>query len=219
MIKIFLNDDDFSDEAIALTVPKVLACAVSTGFQRLVKHRLPHTLPKLLGGLSDYEDFDAVCILGCAPAYLSCFIRWLYTSQLRFNEELSIWELWRFAELIGCFKLQNAALSTLGYDAAWQRTAADIVKQQQFGFIKRHVLLTVWGETDFSKDCQHRCFAQQGNVYWEDKKRLLFLLDCLVWMGEDSEDVISTLVTGKGMAVQMARRMVFAAKEGGDQCP
>jgi len=56
-------------------------------------------------------------------------------------------------------------------------------------------------------------------VHWDNKKRLLFLLDYAAWTGIEDKNVRAVLHAGGDLAVQVMKRMLLAEKAGGDQCP
>ncbi len=49
----------------------------------------------------------------------------------------------------------------------------------EFQFLSSNNVQECWYEADFSLDSEYNCYASEGRVFWEDKKRLRFVIDCV----------------------------------------
>ncbi|KAK0102854.1 hypothetical protein ONS96_005485 [Cadophora gregata f. sp. sojae] len=157
--------------------------------------------------------------------YLTWFVQWLYTAKLNYDKDLRFFEMWLFASKIECPKLQNAAVVMLSRDALWRSSVSLEEKKRQYYFANSdfYESLTYCVGPFISKKTNHTDgFEKDGKLevsYWEDKKCWLFLLDCAAYFGPGDRRVRSVFGESETLDIQIIKRMIDLAKEGGEACP
>ncbi|KAH7313187.1 hypothetical protein BKA65DRAFT_558402 [Rhexocercosporidium sp. MPI-PUGE-AT-0058] len=126
---------------------------------------------------------------------------------------------------IECPRLQNAAVGMLCRDACWRSNVSLEEKRMQYYFAHNHFahyVLYCGKSSGYWDNPWFDGFKNSGemdSLYWEDKKRLLFLLDCAAYFGPGDRRVRGILHANEVLLIQVMKRMVGLAKQGGDICP
>lgn len=232
MIEVVCNDCPSTDlwHQTLMRFPEVLACAVSSRFRVLCQRSsiLLFTSYRVVERLAnlrihyEYCDCDDECDEQCnksqrdwAPicSYISCFANWLYTSKLHLDGHVFYYAMWQFGEEIGAPELQNAALQMLGSDTERGKDKGNLASPQH-GFLQGKFIKTCWVATDFSGEDMDELLNHDG-AFWQTHKRLLFMLDCAVWMGSDHKDVRELVRDGGDLSLHIMERMIAVAENGG----
>jgi len=121
--------------------------------------------------------------------------------------------MWRFGEKIGAPELQNAALQMLGSDTERGKDEANLASAQ-YDFLQGKFINACWAEINFSDESMNE-LLNHNDDFWQTHKRLLFMLDCAVWMGSDHQDVQELVRRGGYLALHIMERMIAAAENGG----
>ncbi|KAH7313186.1 hypothetical protein BKA65DRAFT_484370 [Rhexocercosporidium sp. MPI-PUGE-AT-0058] len=173
--------------ATTVRFPAFLACQFSTRFREandimIVTSNNTVTLEWIFGCSKKVKRFQKLLMGGTQMAggtlidLFNAFVKWLYTEKLYYTEGgYSFYDMLRLAEVIGAPKLYNAALRNLSTACSWFEDIYEL--QPQYCFTEYASL----------KDCMAGVNIQNSGPiwkreeYWEDRKRLLFTLDCAVW--------------------------------------
>ncbi|KAG4432510.1 hypothetical protein IFR05_012007 [Cadophora sp. M221] len=187
--------DNITDEDVIVRIPEAIACSLSGWISKLVGTGID-VQQEITGGNVQYSELKEQLGNGTVLDYLTWFVQWMYTSKLDYKQDLRFFGMWIFASKIECPRFQNAAVRILCRDAPWRSNVSLEEKKKQS---KNN------GEID--------------NSYWENKKRLLFLLDCAAYFGPGDRRLSGLLHANEVLLVQMMKRMVDLAKEGAEICP
>ena len=223
---------DSSNNVVTVRVPEALACSLSSRISTLVgtgtNKRRELSVEELLGGRDAFEDLedhiadkDDCTILD----YLTWFIQWLYTSKLNYNKNLRFFDMWLFASEIQCPRLQNEAIRMLSRDALWCSSVSLEEKKRQYFFANSdfHETLLHCVDLDMlSRATEKDGFDKSGKLdtsFWDTRKYWLFLLDCAAYFGPGDRRVRGIFGDYESLGIQIIKRMIDLAKEGGDVCP
>ncbi|KAF4626671.1 hypothetical protein G7Y89_g11491 [Cudoniella acicularis] len=198
-------------------VPAALACAVSTRFRELCKQSY--------GGMrfdaSDvfnypHEEFE-ICSRGNYIDFLLVFVKWLYTSKIYHDNKVSPFEIWKFAEVIGAPKFQNAALRLLSQPDPFSPEDGLLIGDFEAEFIKDSCD-AVWRNQDIADEKEDIGLLDTDQIQElvdevdKKSKRLLFAFDCAAYIGVKDAEVSYQLSKGGLFAVCLARRLVRMTK-------
>ncbi|PVH85916.1 hypothetical protein DL98DRAFT_603492 [Cadophora sp. DSE1049] len=219
-------------QEVIVRVPEALACSLSSRISSLVgtgfHTRRELTVEELLGGQNSFEELeDHVTYSGHRAIldYLTWFVQWLYTSKLNYNKDLRFFEMWLFASRIECPRLQNEAVRMLSRDALWRSNVSLEEKKRPYYFANSDFfdnLMYCVGSFGFLRAAQKDGFDKDGKLevsYWEGKKCWLFLLDCAAYFGPGDRRVRSVFGENESLDIQIIKRMIDLAREGGEICP
>jgi hypothetical protein len=150
--------------------------------------------------------------------FISCFAKWLYTSKMSRSDNISYYDMWGFGEKIGAPELQNAALQMLGSDTERGKDKGNLASPQ-YDFLQSMFMKACWDETKLPSGEGMDKFLNYDGDFWQTHKRLLFTLDCAVWMGSDNGDVQELVLQGGHLALHIMQKMIAAAGNGGVREP
>ncbi|CZT00601.1 hypothetical protein WAI453_009250 [Rhynchosporium graminicola] len=222
-----------TEQDIIVRIPEAIACSLSGRISELVGNRSDATtnldMEGLMGRAGDldvFEDFFRDNLL----SYLTCFVQWIYTSKLNYDKELPLFNMWIFAVILECPRLQNETVRMLSRDALWRSNVSLGEKKQQYYFANHRFPFTIFfceRLAENFKDKDTNGFREDGGIdvkFWENKKYLLFLLDCAAYFGLSDRRVLDTIdddcSEGLGnLSIMIMKRMVQLAKIGGEMCP
>ncbi|KAL5316611.1 hypothetical protein ACEPPN_015660 [Leptodophora sp. 'Broadleaf-Isolate-01'] len=175
MIEIKCPNNTAGEDDI-VRVPEAIACSLAGRISTLVGTgidvRREITIEELMGGDLQYSELKEQLGNGTVLDYLTWFVQWMYTSKLEYKKDLRFFGMWIFASKIECPRLQN-----------------DAEKKRQYYFAHAHFANNLfycaensgcWDNPDADG------FSNSGEInssYWENKKCLLFLLDCTAYFG------------------------------------
>ncbi|KAH7384744.1 hypothetical protein BKA64DRAFT_726260 [Cadophora sp. MPI-SDFR-AT-0126] len=219
-------------QEVIVRVPEALACSLSSRFSKIVGTG-PHTrrqvtVEELLGGQRSFEELEHHINYSSDRSildYLTWFVQWLYTSKLNYNKHLRFFEMWLFASKIECPKLQNEAMRMLSRDALWRSNVSLEEKKRQYYFANSDFyenLMYCVDSFGYFEPGQKDGFDKDGKLdvsYWEGKRSWLFLLDCAAYFGPGDRRVRNFFGENESLDIQIIKRMIDLAKEGGDPCP
>jgi len=231
-LMIEINCRDSSKKLVTVRLPEALACSLSGRISTLVgtgtNKRRELSVEELLGGPESFEDLEDQIADENGRAildYLTWFVQWLYTSKLNYNKDLRFFDMWLFASKIDCPKLQNEAMRMLSRDALWRSSVSLEEKKRQYFFANsefHETLLYCIDPNMFSNALEKDGFDKNGKLeasFWKNRKCWLFLLDCAAYFGPGDRRVRSIFGECESMDIQIIKRMIDLAKEGGDPCP
>ncbi|KAL2061877.1 hypothetical protein VTL71DRAFT_7255 [Oculimacula yallundae] len=223
---------------ITVRLPEVIGCSLSGRISKAVgtgeNIRRVFNIEELMGGNEAYLSFECQLEHGYVLDYLTWFVQWVYSSKLEYRKDLRFFEMWAFASAIECPLLQNEAMAMLGRDALWRSKVSLEEKRRQYYFANDTFVNTIlyWrslariqdeNENDDIPYVRVAAFKEDGQIdlsYWEDKKDMLFLLDCAAFFGPDDERVREVVAEDDGdLTFLIMKRMIQLAKAGGEMCP
>ncbi|KAH7313176.1 hypothetical protein BKA65DRAFT_558390 [Rhexocercosporidium sp. MPI-PUGE-AT-0058] len=157
-----------------IRVHGALACAVSKRFEELCKD-------------TRQRSFNADDILPMAHwdhSIWSGFVEWLYATKVPANDSLPYFRMWTMAVRIQAPRLMNRMLELLSSQCAH---VADTTTDPELYFAQSYTIFSnchsIWYAADFSPDRKAALQVTKGEVFWGNKKHLLFMLDCAAWLG------------------------------------
>ncbi|CZT13506.1 uncharacterized protein RAG0_17002 [Rhynchosporium agropyri] len=203
-----------TEQDIIVRIPEAIACSLSGRISELVGDRSDATtnldMEGLMGRAGDldvFEDFFRDNLLNCP-----------------------LFNMWIFAVILECPRLQNETVRMLSRDALWRSNVSLGEKKQQYYFANHRFPFTIFfceRLAENFKDKDTNRFREDGGIdvkFWENKKYLLFLLDCAAYFGLSDRRVLDTIdddcSEGLGnLSIMIMKRMVQLAKIGGEMCP
>lgn len=134
------------------------------------------------------------------------FVKYLYTSKLYPDDHHFLYDMWRLADILDAPTLHNAVVRQLSYDPLNAEREAE-QDQMYDGIVDRQVIKRCWDSIDFSGESTLGYQLYMGEVYWGNKKRLMFLLDYVAYQGASSVTFRGLVRAGGDLGLVLAGRL------------
>ncbi|KAF7859554.1 hypothetical protein EAF04_008635 [Stromatinia cepivora] len=193
---------------IAVNWPTVAAKAISTRFKGLDQYGRYQTYTVLDCLGTSQAKFEAKMFGSNVSDLMDHFGHWLYTGKIDI-EGLKVWDLWTFGEAFGAPRYQNDVMKALCGEGLDNNPSFLITKY--FGF-DSGTLKKCWEQANFTVDAAHKCFLEQGTVYWGNKQMLKFVMDVIVFVGLKDSKVRRLIHDGGYVAEHIVKLLLEAAR-------
>lgn len=180
-----------------INIPTQLGCEASSKLRTLCSDqtRRVFTDVEVVGPVG---QFERGCIHGSFYDLMLHFVRWFYSSEL--DSRVLAEDFWHLGRTIGAPKFQNAALRCLCTDMSAEVFGLGGTFREPLTY---ETLLKVWNRSDFTMDMQFGYGLDHSQVYWRDKKLLLFILQCFAYFGTQDRQVVRALQEGGEIAINL----------------
>ncbi|KAF8859548.1 hypothetical protein BDZ45DRAFT_725283 [Acephala macrosclerotiorum] len=192
-----LSNSSFKATIRTVSLPEVLACAVSSLFRQLCKD-------------TKKRIFTSDEVLGEKLKDRYHASKWLYGGNL-LKIPGNCYDHWYFGQRIGSPLFQNDAMRLL-------ISTVDVNKESLTDMFLDHYdhedLGIIWRLADFSVDEELGYDNDLQEVHWGNKQMLKFVLDVFAFVGTKDEDVAAAIAEGGASAVHIAKFIETVARDG-----
>lgn len=141
---------------------------------------------------------------------MTYFVKWLYISTVAASiNDAWLNDLWYLGEKLGSPHFQNAVVKAL--------FSACFMDEEVQHMSEAEEIEHIWKEAEFLYDGQMAYGADRWpglpDVIYRDNKRLMFVLDCRVHWGQDSEEFEAIIHAGGALAVHLVKRFAVRAAD------
>ncbi|KAL2061878.1 hypothetical protein VTL71DRAFT_7256 [Oculimacula yallundae] len=209
--------------ATTIRFPVFLVCQTSTRFREandLSKRSFQTTvtLEWIFGSAEKLQQFESL-LTGGHPIdgghlidLFRAYVEWLYTGKVFWAEYgCSFYDIMRLAEVLGAPKMYNAALRNFCLELPWNEDSH--VDNPRHNPARLSYLEDCMASVDLTNDIRRPWSSCPKDPYWNDKKRLLFTLDCAAWeygqLNDTNSGIADILRNGGDLAALLGGRLAY----------
>ncbi|KAE8452587.1 hypothetical protein EG329_013846 [Mollisiaceae sp. DMI_Dod_QoI] len=195
---------------LVISLPEVLACAVSSRFRDLCKNTAKRDFMEedIVGEpLCHYEEKLA---LSTFYSNMCLFQRWLYGADLSKDDDYC-YERWYFGQTIGAPLYQNDVMRDLSSTVDVEAKSLWTKFHDRFDFF---TLNWIWKQSEITVDQEHN-HDELDRMQWANKQMLKFVLDTFAFEGPKESSVALVIEQGGPWVIHIVRIMDDAIRAGG----